>query len=856
MVDIPKVPTEGSLYKQKRRNTTTSQDLLNLATENGYGEEANALMNAQGEKANEFFSGGFISDVFDALNVLQYGIVGLAKGQSFAEGIKTRASFSDKEFMGEDAGLGRTIFGTLLDIAVDPLTYIGPWTALKKIPGITEVGTAAGKWATKSKAVQKTIRGLSWMGGQDKWLKQGAEQLGADIAGGAQKAGRLLKPLTKIDTATDAVLHAARTSGDWSKVAPDVLAKAAPAFQEVDKLSLQLVKQGQLPREVYEETVGKYLPRLFEVFENPTSKAVNNFGRSMAISKQAMNRTLKRADLADDVLLAMEEITTAGYPTAKALFQMNELAAKGKFYQTIGRNSGLAFDTQKFQKGARASGEKFTSKALAEATAKVAPEGFVRMPSGNKWGRLSGEYVQPKVAEYLTELEKVSDPTVWKKVVAGFKFGKVIMNPATHVRNIFSNFILNSMEGMSLVNPRTYMNYAKAAKQVKKKGIWFQALTEKYGKGVDGYASAEVMNNFATREALGAMGKGRGLVKKALKPMADAYQGEELWGKTAAFMHHSQNLGAKTIKDLDKLADPKLLNKMGIARKFLGEPVTVGEAASRIAERATFNYAQVGPWVKTIRDSMFGMPFITFTAKSTPQIAKTIAKHPGRISWIGKTKNAIEKMSGLEETNRERASEPQWIKDGFYIKLPMKDKHGRSAYFDLTYIIPFGDLASGQFFERQIDRETGMPESIAEGMLKKAPLINLITEIGKNQDFYGNKIWKDSDGSAKQGLDLFRHIAKSYLPPLAGEAIPGGTIAKGRKAGQRRPGIAKRTQEAGEDSQYRTASQELLRNLGMKVQPINVQLQEQYAEWGRKKTLESFLTDKGVLGKFERTFKK
>jgi len=40
------------------------------------------------------------------------------------------------------------------------------------------------------------------------------------------------------------------------------------------------------------------------------------------------------------------------------------------------------------------------------------------------------------------------------------------------------------------------------------------------------------------------------------------------------------------------------------------------------------------------------------------------------------------------------------LKMDFYIKLPMKDKQGRSAYFDLTYILPFGDLLAGNFFEK------------------------------------------------------------------------------------------------------------------------------------------------------------
>ena len=91
---------------------------------------------------------------------------------------------------------------------------------------------------------------------------------------------------------------------------------------------------------------------------------------------------------------------------------------------------------------------------------------------------------------------------------------------------------------------------------------------------------------------------------------------------------------------------------------------------------------------------------------------ETAAKNPGRISAIGKIKQAIEQQSDIQETDEERAAEPPWVKDGFYIKLPIKDKEGRSAYFDLTYILPFGDLISGNFIERGTKLETGFKEGI------------------------------------------------------------------------------------------------------------------------------------------------
>jgi len=265
-------------------------------------------------------------------------------------------------------------------------------------------------------------------------------------------------------------------------------------------------------------------------------------------------------------------------------------------------------------------------------------------------------------------------------------------------------------------------------------------------------------------------------------------------------------------------------------------------------------------WCPTTKDTTWvarrnGKVFITGnTFKATPLAAETALKAPWRISAIGKIKNAIENMSDLQRTKRERASEPQWIKDGLYVKLPMKDKHGRSAYFDLTYVIPFGDLISGQFFARQIDRETGREESLIESMVQKAPILNLITEIGKNQDFYGNKIWRTGDSTEKQIADLTRHITKMWMPPLVAETLPGGYVAKGKRVGQRRHGIMGRMSQNAEDNQYRTGLQEIMRHFAIKVQPISVDLQENFMEFERKRALETFLGEKGILRTYERAY--
>ena len=135
-------------------------------------------------------------------------------------------------------------------------------------------------------------------------------------------------------------------------------------------------------------------------------------------------------------------------------------------------------------------------------------------------------------------------------------------------------------------------------------------------------------------------------------------------------------------------------------------------------------------------------------------------------------------------------------------------------------------------------------------------MINLISEISKNQDFYGNKIWRDSDSESKKLGDLGRHVMKMYLPPLIADQLPGGYLAKGKKKGTRRPRTRERVKQAGVGTQYRTGAQEIMRNFGIKIQPMDVDIQEGYMEWEKKRALETLLTERGILSEYSRTYMK
>ena len=784
---------------QKTNNSPTgsSQKLYQLAVQNGLQRDADRVLQSQsGEDTKKIFSGGFISDIFDVLNSFQYGVVGTLKGKGFLEGVKTRQSWSDKDALG-DNGIPGVIAGIALDIASDPLTYIAPWTIAKKIPGLAKGAKAIKEITEASKAGKWFGNKFVYMFGADPVFKRMYEKSVSSIATGVQNITEMTRGVAKITPDIAKQILSKDETGRFIRTPleklkdvlnPEQLENVKNFYTKLDDLGKQAVDTGLLSKGKYEDNLGEYIKNAYTEFELSKKKSIFS---TMKKSIKGIKARVK--GLTPEKMKELGQIDNPAYLLFKSTFDLTKDVENAKLFQQVARQFGK--DTLE--------------------------EGFKQLPKGQRLGELAGKFVPENIYNYIQEIAEPFNATLGKKIVAGFKFGKVVLSPATHARNVMSNEILNWWKlGMNPLDPRTIKANTTALKEISKKGGKWIDEAKTVGYGLDTFASNEIKALLNNPEAMYSTKKLGNAGKNIADKFSSLYQGEENYAKLSAFIFN-RNKG------------------LGI------------EDAWKAAESATFNYAQVTPFIRKLRESLFGFPFITFSLKSAPVVAETALKAPKRISVFGKIKTAIENASDIKETERERASEPAYIQDGFYIKLPIKDKNGNSAYFDLTYIIPFGDLMSGNLFERQTNRDTGLPESIPSAILSKSPAFNLVKELSKNQDFYGDKIWKDSDNSEKQLGDLMRHLTKTYLPPLVADQIPGGYKSDGTK---RKKGIVGALTPEQENEQKRTLMEEMLRNIGAKVQPIDVDIQETYQEWNKKKALESLLREKGIMREFSTSY--
>ena len=814
----------------RKKPLETSQGLYNLAAQNGLQADADRLLKQQeGEKTKEIFSGGFISDSFDTLNALQYGVVGVLKGKTFLEGVKTRQSFSDQDALG-DKGIPGMIAGIALDIAFDPLTYIAPATIVKKIPFATKLLKGAKEFAfgrTVTKTIQEgtevaadvartydTMEGGSKLGrylaskfswnaqfGGDKIYQETWERGVKNIAVGVNNVLDIGRPVAKLSNATvnkAITTIAPEVEGGVARIRRlkdaelqkvfkgDDYAKIKAANETIDQMGREQVELGLLSKETFEKNFEEYITNSYLKYELPEKGK-----RVFPFSKFGIKGTkVRKAGLTQEAAEKAGQIKDAGYLYLKTMVQMKKDIETAKLLNELGAKWG----------------------------ANVAQEGFGQIPKTAKFGNLGSKYVPEHIADMVKELIEPPKWGVGKELVANFKFFKVIMNPATHARNIVSNKILNWWKlGMNPLDPRTIFSETESLAEIAKKGGKWTDEAKPLGYNLDTMWSQELRSHLDDPQLAGLKKSLGGKWASFKEFFGNIYQQEENQAKLSAYIFN------RKYKNLSP------------------------EEAWKAAESATFNYAQVTPFVRKLRESLFGFPFITFGIKAVPVVAETAVKAPRRISVIGKIKQAIEQQSDIQETEAERESEPAWVKNGFYVKLPIKDQYGRSAYFDLTYILPFGDIMSGQFFERGQDIETGVKEGLVTTGIRKSPFINIASELAKNKDFYGNSIWKDSDSTDQQLKDIMRHLTKTYVPPPIADTLPGGY----NREGERQYRGFKGATQADEENQKRTLMEELLRNVGAKIQPIDADIQETYAEWNKKRALRTLLRERGIINELE-----
>jgi hypothetical protein len=476
------------------------------------------------------------------------------------------------------------------------------------------------------------------------------------------------------------------------------------------------------------------------VLENGAVKGFQATGSGKRISTEELGSLLQRHAIPPDVRAAMGEIKDVEYRLVKSAKADANLVAKKKFQEQIAEMFVKDFYPPGFAPGPRAARN---VEDAAWQTARKA--GYAMMPDDkDAWGALAGRWVPEVVAKHLQD-PRVAKTGALQQMIGLWKAGKTILNPATHVRNSLTNELLTDWgTGLTPLSPRWWQYKGAALKALTQHNADFEQAKAAGSFLTDTFRSQElskILDNGPLSE--GKLKAVYGWLQKAGKKPGDLYEFEEQLGKMTVYLSERDRL----LKAGADVAD-------------------AAKQAAATADKWLINYRRVPKWVDLVRNGqgplgvLGTVPFITFQYKVAPLVAEAMIKHPTRVTKYFKIGRGVEALVGPDETAAEKRVMPEWMKEGIWVKLPMKDKYDRSLYLDATYLIPLADLSA-----------TKMVGPGGTPAMMSTPFVDLYQDIVRNQSrFTGRPIW--GNGMAKEDVakSIGEYMGSQLLPSLA----PGG----------------------------------------------------------------------------------
>ena len=372
------------------------------------------------------------------------------------------------------------------------------------------------------------------------------------------------------------------------------------------------------------------------------------------------------------------------------------------------------------------------------------------------WGPLSKMYVTPEVAYQLKNLTRETHHlTAWMdKLLGPWKMGKVVLNPATHGRNIITNVILADLGGLS---PWNMKPYAMAFKELRKPGKYFKEAGEELMGGT--WMGKDLLTSYGPMSGRSLLnwtlqGTGAGVGAWSGMEFGDSQLGG--LGAVAGAALGAAG-GFKFAKHAGMLyqAEEQLFRlALFIRQRQLG--FSIGDARAH-ALKYLFNYGEIPQGVKAMRT--WAMPFATFSYKALPLIAESAVKHPIRLAkWVAApyaaTAMAMQNMDISEQDwQRVKKSLPSYIERGIFTLLAIKDERGRLQFADATYIMPWGDLSEL--------RQRGLIERTIQH-----PLWVLAADFMRNRNGIDLPIYYKGDTPKVKVLKSLHHIGVMATPSL------------------------------------------------------------------------------------------
>ena len=378
----------------------------------------------------------------------------------------------------------------------------------------------------------------------------------------------------------------------------------------------------------------------------------------------------------------------------------------------------------------------------------LSPNRMVQVPDQAKYGQLRGQYVPHEVLRTFDNF--LANPRTgirpYDATMGFWKAMKVPFNPPTRVANRVSNY-LRAYNELG-IDPVTWLRYA--------------------GKGARAQRDPDspLLNLAMETDPVfhgGLMGTG---FDQSLR-MLEAPRGGALGEAGRNLMDrigHSYGRAETT----DKLGMFQLLLDRGM------DP----ETAAAHVRNTLFDYGEA-PRAAVALSRWGVMPFARYPFLAIPRELAAFRAHPGRAATLAKGVNALSAVPGEDQTvNEERRTMHGFMGRQANIRLPYKDRAGRSLYLDATRFLPGGGLLN--------------PENMVTTLnpLEGNPFLKMSGALTYNRDtFTGRDITDRNLPGSMQAADIGKYLAEQWMPPVAPGGVYGNQVIRAARGEKDREGV-------------------------------------------------------------------
>lgn len=378
----------------------------------------------------------------------------------------------------------------------------------------------------------------------------------------------------------------------------------------------------------------------------------------------------------------MGEILDARYTIAKTYAEMAHDLSVGRLYRDIAANSDWSTADEPPSRVWKGAGE--YNRFWADPAIQ-----WVKVPSSNipktttkRYGKLAGRWVRAEIWRDLSEVETMQTPGWWNTLLTQWKLNKTARSPVTHANNVMSNLMLMDLADVRMID------LGRAIRSMVRGDADYRAA-------VDGGAFGSDMVSIEIRKSV---------LEPILEEVARDMRGgsetmdskigllttlsEAIWSRAKSF--------DRKMVDLYRLEDEVFRMATYLRRRETGYSP---KDAALDANEQFLNYNIRAPWVNAARRSV--LPFISYTYRAAPVIAKSIAHRPWKLAKYftvafiaNELAYALNPGDEDEERRSLRADEQgfTWIGAPRMVRMPWADGYGNPVFLDVRRFVPAGDI--------------------------------------------------------------------------------------------------------------------------------------------------------------------